>query len=53
MPPEWMWPLGWEMEKALDKVTAARRKKYGIEDEDDDMPDGVDNELLPEWAREG
>lgn len=56
MPPEWMWPLHWEMNRWLKKVAADRRRKYNIEDDDDELSveDGDGswrNEALPDWAR--
>lgn len=56
MPPEWMRPIPWEVEKWMAKVNQARRKKYGIKDDEatdyDDNPDYTRNELIPDWARE-
>lgn len=51
MPPEWKWPLPWEMDDHLTKVVADRKAKYGGDDDDDDEPVGDENQLLPEWAR--
>lgn len=55
MPPEWMWPLPWEMESHMRRVVAERRERFGIEDDDDeDEPyegGGLRNELADEWRK--
>ncbi len=33
MPPEWMWPLGHEIERWFAQVKADRDEKYGNKDE--------------------
>lgn len=50
MPPEWMWPLSWEMETHLEKVIADRKARYGTDaDDGDDSWD--ENELATEWKK--
>jgi hypothetical protein len=56
MPPEWMWPLSWELKRWMSRVAAERRSKYGGDDDDasDDEYEGdgwEKNEWLPEWAQ--
>jgi hypothetical protein len=50
MPPEWMWPLNWEMDKWLEKIIKDRKAKYGGDDEDPD-DDWDENELATEWKK--
>jgi hypothetical protein len=50
MPPEWMWPLHWEMDAWLDTIIKKRKSKYGSEEEADDE-DWDTNELASEWKK--
>lgn len=50
MPPEWMWPFHWEMDKWLEKIIKERKAKYGG-DGDDDPEDWDENELASEWKK--
>lgn len=55
MPPQWMWPLPWEMERHMDQIAADRKEKYGGSDDDDyddEPPSGSGwetNELAESW----
>lgn len=52
MPPEWMWPLYWEMDVWLDRVVKQRKAKYGGGDEDDfDTAEYTENEYAAEWKK--
>lgn len=54
MPPEWKWPLPWEMERHMNKVLADRKKKYGTDndDDDDDDEEGIQSSLIPDSWRD-
>lgn len=39
-PPEWMWPLPWEVEQWFDRVEKERDKKYGS------SGDGTDDNIV-------
>jgi len=49
MPPEWMWPLWWEMERWLNRIVKERAAKYGSDDNAD--VDWEENELAAEWKK--
>lgn len=56
MPPEWMWPLSWEMNRWLARIAAERRKRFNIPDDDDgsahEPGDGTwQNEAVPDFLR--
>jgi putative NADPH-quinone reductase len=51
MPPEWMWPLPWEMEQWIDRVVRERKAKYGGNDSDFDSADYTENEFATEWKK--
>lgn len=57
MPAEWMWPLPWEMEKALKRVSEDRKagKIRNSDDDDDGFEPGdgvmIVNDDLPDWVR--
>lgn len=38
MPPEWMWPLPWEIDAALERVVEARKAKRGNNDSSEPPP---------------
>ena len=55
MPPVWVRPLWWEMEKWMARVVSERKAKYGGSSGDVtdwDSPEYERNELLPDWAKE-
>jgi hypothetical protein len=46
MPPEWMWPLGEELNDWFDAVKARQDERFGRNsDEKEDAPDMAQNEL--------
>lgn len=45
VPPEWMWPLNDELEAWFDAVEAQRKDRYGGDDDYEDAPDMMGNEL--------
>lgn len=51
MPPQWMWPLPWEMEAHMDKVIAKRKARFGHDDDGDDADDAemTENEFAKAW----
>lgn len=50
MPPEWMWPLPWEMEAHMDKIIAKRKAKYGGDDTDaEPTGEATENEFAQAW----
>lgn len=51
MPPEWMWPLSWEMETWLERVIKERKIRYGVADDDLDS-EWEENEFAADWKRE-
>lgn len=51
MPPEWMWPLPWEMGQWIDRVVRERKAKYGGTDDDFDSAEYTENEFAAEWKK--
>ena len=45
MPPEWMWPLGEELDAWFAAVKERHEEKYGRKEPLDDAPDMAQNEL--------
>lgn len=60
MPPEWMWPLSWEVKRHMEKVVADRKAKYETKstgpnqkDEGPAEPDWVaDQADIDDWLEE-
>lgn len=58
MPPEWMWPLDWEIESWFITVRNNREKQYGVSNDniDDVGPDGNPiferNELFESFGKD-
>lgn len=48
MPPEWMWPLDDEIAPWFENVVAKRKERFGRDDDDDERPGMMENELVRE-----
>lgn len=44
IPPEWMWPLEWELERWFDEVKFKREERYGRTDRGDTVAPMMANE---------
>lgn len=44
-PPEWMWTLDHELEAWFDEVDRKRKERFGIEDDDREAPQMMQNEF--------